>query len=278
MSGIDLHTHSNCSDGVLAPADLVARAAKCGVRTLALTDHDTVAGLGEAATAAREYGVEFVPGAELSARFEEQVIHIVGLGIDPEDASLRIGLGRQQSKRAARAEEMGRRLAKLGLAVDDRAHALAGVGQLTRTHYARALLQAGHVREVQEAFDRYLGRGRPAYVRADWATLEDAVSWIGSAGGMAVLAHPARYRISATQRRKLLTAFREAGGRGIEVATGNVRRDDFYRYADLARQHGLMASAGSDFHDPAQAWIELGRVPELPAGLTPVWQDGLSGH
>lgn len=277
MAGADLHTHSNLSDGILTPGELVARAAKRGVRLLALTDHDTVAGLGEAAAAARAHGLEFVNGTELSARFEEQVVHVVGLGIDPAEARLCGGLMRQQARREARAGEIGRRLAKLGLDVGERARSLAGSGQVTRTHYARALLQAGHVREQQEGFDRFLGRGRPAYVRAEWATLEEAVAWIGAAGGIAVLAHPARYPLSGRQMRSLLSAFRQAGGVGLEVATGNVTRDQLQRFAGLARQFELLASAGSDFHDPAQTWIDLGRFPELPAGLVPVWQDRLLG-
>jgi hypothetical protein len=278
MADFDLHTHSVCSDGTLTPRELVARAAARGVRTLALTDHDTVAGLDEAASAARQHGIAFVRGVELSARFGEQVVHVVGLGIDPGESRLREGLARQQAMRAQRAAEIGRRLAKLGLAVTDRAFALAGPGQVTRTHYARALLQARLVGSMQEAFDRYLGRGRPAYVKADWATLEEAVAWIAGSGGVAVLAHPARYKLSAGQRDRLLAAFREAGGAAMEVATGNATRDELHCYADLARRHGLRASLGSDFHDPAQTWIELGRLPELPAGLVPVWEDGLRAN
>lgn len=274
MAGVDLHTHSNCSDGVLSPRDLVARAAGRGVRMLALTDHDTVDGLAEARAAASGHGMTFVTGTELSARYDEQVVHVVGLGIDPAAGRLREGLGRQQALRETRAVEIGRKLAKLGCDVADRARALAGQGQPTRTHYARALLRAGHVREPQEAFDRYLGRGRPAYVRADWAVLDEAVAWITDSGGVAVLAHPARYKMSARQRRGLIAAFQAAGGKGIEVVTGNVSRDDLFRFADLARQHGLMASLGSDFHDPAETWIEIGRLPDLPPGLTPIWQNG----
>jgi hypothetical protein len=269
MASIDLHTHSDASDGVLAPAALVKRAAAAGVGTLAVTDHDTVAGLAAAHAASLEAGIRLVPGTELSVRWEGRTLHVLGLGIDPTHAGLVAGLARLGAARAERAAGMLARLARSGAPVDSPVPDLA---RLTRTHLARALVAAGHARDLTQAFHRWLARGRPGHVAGEWADLADAVAWIKAAGGVAVLAHPARYKLSGAWMRRLLTAFKDAGGEAIEVAGGQSGPAEILHLGGLARRHGLAASAGSDFHGPQQPWLQLGRIPALPADLETVWE------
>jgi len=269
MPAIDLHSHSDISDGQLMPAELVARAAAGGVATLALTDHDSVDGLAAARAAASAHALRLIPGVEISVAWSGHSVHVLGLGIDPDSPDLNAGLLRLQAARARRAETIHARLAKARVPVDTGAVPPA---RLTRTHFARALVAAGHAPGPREAFPRYLGPGRPGHVRGDWADLGEAVGWIRAAGGVAVLAHPLRYKLTATKRRALLGEFVAAGGRGLEVVWGNASRDEIATAAELARQHGLLASVGSDFHGPEQHWIQLGRLGALPRDLTPVWE------
>lgn len=268
---VDLHCHSTASDGTLPPAGVVARAAAQEVELLALTDHDTTDGLEAAYTASREHGIHLLPGIEISVTWRDKLLHIVGLGIDPEHPPLQKGLLQLRDLREGRAEEIGRRLARAGIpGALDGARRHAGDGMVTRTHFARYLLEAGVVTEMQEVFDRYLARGKPGYYRVDWAALDAAIGWITGSGGIAVVAHPLRYRLTTSWLNRVLEAFRAAGGCGVEVVCGRHSRDDIERAAGFARRHGLEASAGSDFHEPGP-WIELGRLGRLPDGLMPVW-------
>lgn len=269
----DLHTHSYYSDGMLAPAELVMRAAAAGVTVLALTDHDVTDGLNEAAGAAAEAGIELVPGVEVSVTWGAQTVHIVGLGVDPEHPALNQGLARLRVFRVWRAEEIGRRLAKAGIEnAAAGAQALAQKGLVSRTHFAQFLVAAGHAPDIKTVFRKFLVRGKPGYVPGEWAALDEAVHWINAAGGQAVVAHPARYKITATRLRALLGEFRDAGGAALEVVSGSHTRDDMFRFAQWAQSYGLMASSGSDFHGP-QYHMGLGRLPPLPDGCRPVWQD-----
>lgn len=269
----DLHSHSTASDGSLAPAELVAHAAAAGIGVLALTDHDEVAGLGEAAAAAADAGIGFVPGIELSVSWSHQTIHIVGLGIAAEAPELQAGIERLREFRDWRAEEIGRRLAKAGIpGTLDAARAHAGGAILSRTHFARALVESGHARDLRQVFKRYLVRGKPGYVPGEWASLEEALDWIHGAGGLAVIAHPARYRFSATRLRQLLGEFSELGGAAIEVVSGSHSRDEASRMARLAQRFELAASAGSDYHGPHNTWLHLGRLQSLPEDCRPLWE------
>lgn len=271
----DLHCHSVASDGTLSPAAVVARAKHNGVDILALTDHDTTAGLDEAYLAAAENDLRLIPGIELSSTWQGKLLHIVGLDIDPDHAPLRRGIRMLKDMREERAIEMGRRLAKVGLEnAYEQARELAGEGNVTRTHFARFLIQTGVAKDFTDVFKRFLVRGKPGYYRVEWATMEDAVNWITGAGGIAVLAHPLRYKLTANWLNRVLVAFRESGGLGMEVVCGHNTPDDNARSALFARKHNLMASQGSDFHEPGK-WVELGKLAKLPDGLEPVWQQWL---
>jgi len=270
---IDLHTHSDCSDGSLTPADLIARAAAAGVEVLALTDHDTVAGLGEAARSAALHGLRLVPGVEISAAWRAQAIHVLGLWIDPSGAELCGALDAQGERRRARMRKICARLGKLGL---PGAELLAAVeahpGVPTRAHLANALVAGGHVRRADEAFRKYLGAGRSAHFAAEWPALEEVVALIRAAGGVAVLAHPGRYSLSAGARRRLLADFAAAGGAALEVVTGANGAQHAEGLAALALQYGFTGSVGSDFHNPHLTWNPLGRSLKLPDCVTPVWR------
>ena len=271
----DLHAHSRVSDGSLAPAEVVRRAHEHGVELLALTDHDEVDGLAEAAAAAAGLGLAFVPGVEISVTWGGETIHVVGLRIDPGCQALRDGLARTRSGRDARAREMGEDLARAGIADAD-AGALRFVGNpamVGRTHFARFIVEQGVCRDVHEVFQRYLSEGKPGFVPHRWASLGDAVGWIRGAGGVAVLAHPGRYRLGETALWSLIAGFRDAGGEGIEVVSGSHTRDQYRRFAQVAHEFGLRASRGSDFHGPDESRVELGSLPALPDTLVPVWLD-----
>jgi predicted metal-dependent phosphoesterase TrpH len=270
---IDLHTHSTCSDGALKPADLVAAAAAAGVEVLALTDHDTVAGLETAAAHAARLGLRLVPGVEISAAWRSQGIHVLGLWIDPADGGLRRALDAQAARRHERMRRICARLGEMHLPGDQLLRAvLAHPGLPSRTHLAAALVAGGHVRSTQQAFRRFLGRGKAADIAADWPALDDVIGWIRSAGGVAALAHPARYPLSAGARRRLLADFAGAGGTALEVITGGNSPHTIDACAQLALNHGLEGSVGSDFHDPDLAWNRLGRSLKLPASVAPVWR------
>jgi hypothetical protein len=270
----DLHTHSTASDGTLAPAELVARAAASGVNVLALTDHDTLEGLAAAKTAAGVAGLILAPGVEISVTWGGRTVHIVGLGIDPEDAALRSGLARLTDYRLWRAEEIGRRLSKVGIeGAFEGARAYANGRMIGRTHFARFLVRRGHAPSVRDVFKHYLVKGKPGHIAGEWASLDEAVGWIGGAGGQAVIAHPARYRFTSAKLRRLIGELKEHGGAGIEVVSGSHSRDEYPVFARHARENGLLASAGSDYHGPENPWLELGRLPPLPVGCTPIWAD-----
>jgi 3',5'-nucleoside bisphosphate phosphatase len=275
MRRYDLHCHSTRSDGVLSPTALVQRAAARGVDVLALTDHDEVAGLPEAAAAARDAGIEFVCGSELSVSWEDETLHIVGLRIDPENASLVAGLTAIRDGRATRARRMGDALAAAGIpgAYEGAMKFVTSERLISRSHFARWLVEAGHARDVKDVFKRYLVAGKPGHVPHPWATLGEAIEWIRIAGGQAVVAHPGRYRLDASGMRRLLAEFRDAGGDAIEVLTSAHTPVQYTEFATLCRVFGLRASCGSDFHGPGESWMDLGDLPPLPAGVVPVWQD-----
>lgn len=270
----DLHSHSTFSDGTLSPLELVTRAHAQGVQALALTDHDLTDGLAAARAAAQPLGLELIAGVEISVTWHGQTLHIVGLHIDAQHAALQQGLGRLREFRNWRAAEMGRRLERHGIAdACAGAQVYAQGAIISRTHFARFLVAQGHARELQEVFKHFLVHGKPGHVAGEWANLEDAVAWIHGAGGQAVIAHPARYKLTATRMRQLLKEFKDYGGAGIEVISGSHSRDDSLNMAGYARQFELLASAGSDYHGPHNPWLELGRLPALPAGCKAIWED-----
>jgi len=270
----DLHSHSMASDGTLSPTALVERAAEQGVDVLALTDHDVLDGLEEATRAAENSCLRLITGVEISVSWGGRVIHIVGLGFDPEDPVLRSGLADLRAQRECRAEVIGQRLAKLGIAgAYSGARDLAGGQIVTRSHFAHYLVNEGVVSNFQAAFRRYLRHGRPAYASCEWTSLERAIEWIRGAGGQAVIAHPARYGLSGTKLQALLSDFKTAGGAALEVVSSSHNPAETLKMADLSRRYGLLASVGSDFHSPKQGWAELGRVAPLPASCTPIWHD-----
>lgn len=271
----DLHCHSQVSDGTLAPDELARRAHAHGVQLFALTDHDELDGLTQARSAAGALGMVFVDGVEVSVTWGGETIHVVGLRIDPAHEGLRAGLAATRGGRDARAREMGEALARAGVP-DAYAGALKHVGNpamVGRTHFARYIVERGICRDVHEVFQRFLSEGKPGFVPHRWAKLADAVGWIRDAGGVAVLAHPGRYRIDDTALWSLIADFRAAGGEGIEVVCGSHTPDQYLRFAQVARESGLRASRGSDFHGPRESRAELGGLPPLPAMLVPVWHD-----
>jgi predicted metal-dependent phosphoesterase TrpH len=274
MLRYDLHAHSTRSDGLLAPGDVVRRAAQRGVEVLALTDHDDTAGLAEAADAAREAGIVLVPGAEVSVTWEDHTIHVVALGIDPEAPALAAGLEALRAGRDARGRRIADALERAGIpgAWEGARRYVTSERLVSRTHFARFLVEAGHVREMKDVFARYLARGLPGYVEHAWAALDEAVGWIHAAGGQAVLAHPGRYKVSSTGVRRLLGAFRDAGGNAIEVLSPSHTAAQVAQFASLARAFGLKASTGSDWHGPGESRLDLGDLPPLPGGTVPVWQ------
>ncbi len=280
MPIIDLHCHSNISDGVLSPRELVARASANGVEILALTDHDDCDGLCAAGSTALEFGIEFVNGVEISVTWRGRTIHVVGLNVDPENADLQGGLGSIREGRAKRAREIGDALSRAGISGSfEGAYAFAGNKNLIgRTHFARFLVSNGYAKDVQSVFRKFLVRGKPGHVSHDWAKLSDAVSWIVASGGMAVIAHPGRYELSTEAFKSLLCEFREAGGQGIEVVTSSHTRDMAIRFGDFAKRFDLYASMGSDFHSPEESRVDLGRLPLLPEGCTPIWEAWKAGN
>jgi predicted metal-dependent phosphoesterase TrpH len=270
---IDLHTHSNCSDGSLAPAELVQRAGAAGVGVLALTDHDTVDGLQDALRAAETHGIRLVPGVEISASWRAQAVHVLGLWIDPACRLLQGRLDTQAERRRLRMRKICARLSQLklpGAALLAVVEAQPGVP--TRAHLAAALCAGGYVARTDDAFRKYLGRGKAAHLAADWPALAEVVGWIRDSGGVASLAHPARYALSAGARRQLLSDFTAAGGAALEVVTGANGAQHIEACAALAVQFGLAGSLGSDFHDPRHIWNPLGRSLKLPDCVVPVWR------
>lgn len=270
----DLHCHSVVSDGTLSPEALAARAKANGVELWALTDHDEVGGVQRAARAAAAHGLPFLTGVEISVTFADQTVHIVGLGFDAEDTRLVAGLRATRGGRAERAQEMSEQLRQVGIAGAYEG-ALRYVGNpelISRTHFARFLVEAGVCSDTAEVFRRFLTEGHPGFVPHRWATLKNAVQWITDAGGVAIVAHPARYNFSANEEYALFSEFKAHGGRGVEVVTGSHSPSEYVKYAELATEFQLAASRGSDFHSPDESHTDLGALPWLPGALTPVWE------
>ena len=270
----DLHCHSNVSDGTLNPETLAERAHAQGVELWALTDHDELAGLQRARDAALDLGLRFLTGTEVSVSFAGETVHIVGLGFDADNEALQSGLAATRSGRRARALEMAAGLAKVGLsgAFEGALRYVSNPELISRTHFARWLVDTGVCPDTHTVFRRYLTQGHPGYVPHHWAKLGDAVRWIHDAGGMAIIAHPARYRFGATAEYALFTEFVAHGGQGVEVMTGSHSHAEQQRYGDTALEFSLFASRGSDFHAPGESRTELGSLPDLPGKLQPVWQ------
>ena len=268
----DLHCHSVVSDGTLTPEALAERAASNGVELWALTDHDEIGGQARAAAAAKAVGMRYITGVEISVTFLGKTVHIVGLGIDTDNAELREGLEQTRGGRRLRAQDMADGLAKVGIkgAFEGALQYVGNPDLISRTHFARHLVETGVCKETNEVFRKYLTEGKPGYVEHRWATLKDAVGWITGAGGMAVVAHPARYKFTPNEEFALFTEFKGHGGRGVEVVTGSHSAAEYVTYAATAQEFGLAASRGSDFHSPLESHTELGTLPYLPGGLTPV--------
>ena len=270
----DLHAHSTASDGTLSPAELMQHAHAAGVNVMALTDHDTTAGIAEARDAATQLGMEFIPGIELSVTWNNRTVHIVGLGIDENSEPIQAGIKKLMEFRQWRAEEIGRRLEKAGYPdMYEKAKAYSNGRLIGRVHFARALVAAGHADTVGAVFKKFLVGGKPGFVPGAWAELGDVVNWIREAGGRAIIAHPARYDMTRTKLRQLIADFKELGGEGFEVCSGSHSKDDVNTMAQHARDFDLLASAGSDFHGPENPWVNLGQLAPIPQGLKPVWHD-----
>lgn len=268
----DLHCHSSASDGALSPTELVNRAKLQGVTTLALTDHDTTQGLDEAKQAARQADIRLINGIEISTTWENHCLHIVGLNIDPEHAALKTGIEHLQNIRSDRSKKIALKLEKKRIfGAYEAVTRAAGKGMVTRSHFADFLLKQNHVSTQQEAFDRYLGQGKPAYVSTAWASLGDTLAWIAAAGGVAVLAHPMRYKLSANWMNRLLTAYKAHGGQAIEIITGRSSLEEIMLTSQYIKRYELYGSVGSDFHSPDNQWIELGRLKSMPEAIKPVW-------
>jgi len=270
---LDLHCHSTASDGALAPAAVVRRAAAHGVEVLALTDHDQLDGLAEAREAARAAGIKFVDGVEISVTWHGVTLHVLGLRIDPSEDILAKGLEAVRAGRLGRARAMARSLESVGIpgSFEGALRHAENPAMLSRTHFARYLVEIGVVSDMRSAFHRYLVAGKPGYVPHRWAALGEALRWIRAAGGQAVLAHPGRYSLSAGAMDNLMMEFRAGGGEGIEVVTGSHALDQYALFAAVAAKHDLAASRGSDFHGPGEG-VELGALPALDARLCPIWQ------
>ncbi|NKI95449.1 3',5'-nucleoside bisphosphate phosphatase [Rhizobacter sp. SG703] len=270
----DLHCHSVVSDGTLQPEELAARAKANGVELWALTDHDEIGGLQRARAAALALGLPYLTGAEISVTFAGLTVHIVGLGFDAGDAQLAAGLAATRGGREERAREMAAGLAQVGIAGAYEG-ALKYVGNpelISRTHFARHLVESGVCQDTHEVFRKFLVEGKPGFVPHRWAKLGDAVRWIREAQGIAVIAHPGRYKFTANEEYALFTEFKAHGGRAVEVITGSHSGADFIKYADMALEFELLASRGSDFHSPDESHVDLGTLPPLPGQLSPVWE------
>ena len=270
----DLHCHSVVSDGTLTPEVLAKRAQANGVELWALTDHDEVGGQHRAAAAAKSAGLKYLTGTEISVTFAGETVHIVGLGFDADNDDLVQGLKATRGGRTERAIEMSDGLAKVGIkgAYEGALKFVGNPELISRTHFARFLVESGVCSETNEVFRKYLTEGKPGYVQHRWASLKDAVGWITGAGGIAVIAHPARYRFTPNEEYALFIEFKAHGGRAVEVVTGSHSAAEFVRYAETAEEFGLAASRGSDFHSPEESRTDLGSLPFLPGKLTPVWE------
>jgi predicted metal-dependent phosphoesterase TrpH len=270
----DLHCHSVVSDGTLTPEALAARAKANGVQLWALTDHDEIGGQERAMAAAKAEGMKYLTGVEISITFAGKTVHIVGLGFDHKNEALVQGLRNTRGGRSERAKEMSDGLAKVGIhgAYEGSLKYVGNPELISRTHFARFLVETGVCKDTSEVFRKYLTENKPGFVPHRWASLENAVTWITGAGGIAVIAHPARYGFTANEEFALFTEFKNHGGRGVEVITGSHSSADALQYADTALEFELAASRGSDFHSPEESHTDLGTLPWLPGQLTPVWE------
>jgi len=269
----DLHSHSSESDGSLSPTELVNYAQLHGVNVLALTDHDTTTGISEALQASETMDLSVIAGVEISVIWRNQTLHILGLNVDVNNKVLQAGLQQIRDARVVRAQEIGQRLAKAGIFdTYEQANILSKGANVTRTHFAKVLIANGHARNMKQVFKRFLVPGKPGYVAGEWVPMEEALQWIKNAGGISVIAHPARYKLTATKLRLMIEEFIEAGGQGIEVISGSHSTEESVRIASLARRYNLLASRGSDFHDPATPYINMQTLPQLPGDLIPVWE------
>ena len=270
----DLHCHSVVSDGTLTPEELAARAKANGVELWSLTDHDEISGQHHAAAAARSQGMAYLTGTEISVTFAGNTVHIVGLGFDPDNTALAQGLAATRTGRGERAQEMAAQLAQVGIhgAYEGALKFVGNPELISRTHFARFLVETQVCRDTNEVFRKYLTEGKPGYVPHRWATLGDAVRWITEAGGLAVIAHPARYKFTANEEYALFSEFKAHGGAGVEVVTGSHTAAEYVTYAAMAEEFGLAASRGSDFHSPDESHTDLGTLPYLPGHLTPIWE------
>jgi predicted metal-dependent phosphoesterase TrpH len=270
----DLHAHSTASDGTLTPSQLVQRASDFGVDVLALTDHDSTAGLCEAREKAGELDIRLISGAEISVTWNRQTVHIVALGIDENNEQLKRGLANLVEFRDWRAQEIGRKLEKSGIpGAFEGAKKLSNGDLISRTHFARFLVNTGKVKTFRDVFRHFLVSGKPGHVSGQWGSLEEVLGWIQGAGGQAVIAHPARYKMTRSKLRRLIGEFSELDGAGIEVLSSSHSKDEGYAMAGHARDFGLLASVGSDFHSPETPWTVLGRLGNLPVGSRPIWHD-----
>lgn len=273
---IDLHSHSTASDGTLTPARLVQKAAEAGVSTLALTDHDCLAGIEEARRAAREQGIKLVPGIELSVMWSKRTLHLVGLNIDTQHAGLTSALTEAAAFRLRRGREIGEKLQKAGIDnAFEGACAVAGSSLISRTHFAHFLVDQGHAKNIRQVFKRYMVKGKPGHVAGEWMSLERGIELIHEAGGVAVLAHPARYNLSRTKLRGLFKELKILGIDGIEVVSGSHSQDENRTMAQHAIDFDLPASQGSDYHGPEKPWVQLGRLPPMHYRCKPIWEAGL---
>jgi predicted metal-dependent phosphoesterase TrpH len=269
----DLHCHSVVSDGTLTPEVLAERAKAQGVELWALTDHDEIGGIARARAAAKAHNLAYLTGVEISVTFAGETVHIIGLGFDETNAQLVQGLHSTRGGRDERAREMSEGLAKVGIqgAYEGALKYVGNPDLISRSHFARFLVETGVCKEIPEVFRKYLTEGKPGYVPHRWASLKDAVTWITQAGGVAVVAHPARYKFTPNEEYALFTEFKAHGGRGVEVVTGSHTAAEAVKYGELALELDLVASRGSDFHSPDESHTNLGDLPYLSGQLTPVW-------
>jgi predicted metal-dependent phosphoesterase TrpH len=274
LMNADLHCHSNVSDGTLSPEDVAERASRNGVQLWSLTDHDEIGGQHRAREAAARLGMDYLPGVEVSVSFAGKTVHIVGLGFDPDDAAIMAGLAETRGGREKRARDMAADLARVGIpgAFEGALKYVGNPDLISRTHFARYLVELGVCNDPHEVFRRYLTEGKPGFVEHRWANLSDAVQWIVGARGVAVIAHPGRYDFTPNEEYALFTEFKSHGGQGVEVVTGSHTVAEYSKYADMACEFDMLASRGSDFHDPAESHTDLGTLPGLPGKVTPVWE------
>lgn len=275
MLNIDLHCHSTVSDGLLSPAEVATRAYANGVNVWALTDHDEVSGVAVARATAQELGMRHISGAEISITWAGKTIHIVGLQIDETNPQLVKGLYNTRHGREQRARKMSDMLGEAGIpnAFEGALHYVGNPDLISRTHFARYLVESGACKDISDVFQNYLVEGKPGYVEHRWSNLQDCLKWIHEAGGVSVVAHPGRYDLSQLEMSAFLDEFKQLGGHGIEVVTGSHTPDQYVEYAKVAKRYGFLASRGSDFHGPGESKTELGSLPALPDNLVPIWHD-----